>query len=126
MGEVGPGWFKMVDGDEGFTDGHVGGVPFVTEAVDHENVEVMEKFQGSRGEGFDVGDVCEGADILVIKAESVGADATVIDLDGCDGQALEGEDGFERTGFRANVAALGGFAHEGPGIHACQSAEGFR
>ena len=125
MGEVGAGGFEMVNGNEGFADGHVGGMPVMTESIDNEDVEIVEKLERRLREGFDVGNVGNGAGFVVIKTESMSADAAMLHFDGGDGQSLKLKNRFEGAGLGSDVSALGGFSDKGPGIHSLQSGEGF-
>lgn len=66
----------------------MGGVFFRTKAIDDEGIKIIKMFPAVMADGFHIGEVGEGAEGRVIKAEATGANGSVGDIDGGDLEAI--------------------------------------
>ena len=125
MSEVGLAGFEILDGGEGFGDGHVGVVIFVAKGVDDKDVKVLKEGERLGWDRFNVGEVGQGKVIGEIEAKAVGANPAVFNLDRGDFEAVEFEGFFERAWVGVDVATLFAFVEKGPREHAVEAAKGF-
>lgn len=125
MSEVRLPGFDLLDGGEGFGNGHVGVMIFVAKGVDDEDVKVLKEGERPGWDRFNVGEVGQGKVIGKIEAKAVGANPAVFNLDRGDFEAVEFEGFFERAWVGVDVAALFAFVEKGPGEHAVEAAKRF-
>jgi hypothetical protein len=125
MSEVGLPGFELLDGGEGFADGHVGVMVFVAKGVDDEDVKVLKKGERLGRDRFDVGEVGQGKVIGEIEAKAVGANPAVFNLDRGDFEAVEFEGVHKRAWVGVDVATLFAFVEKGPREHAFEATKRF-